>query len=193
MKTKQFAALLLVLVVTISAGAAEIPGMNIVALKGSKTLVTAVTDPHVAAEITIENDAGEIIYYRKTKASPQFKFIFNLSKLSDGRYTFYLHSGKLHARREIKIQNGQVEVVQVVPEMPPFFSCEGDILHLSYLNFGKKNVSVAIYKGSKLIQTSELGNQFTINHAFDVSRMVKGDFDFILFGPDQTYSYRISR
>lgn len=185
--------MLLVLVLAISASATEIPRMHIVALDESKTLVAAVTDPDVASEITIENDAGEIVYYRKTKAGAQFKSIFDLSELNDGKYTVNLKSGKVRAQRELEINQGKVNVLQVIQEMAPFFTYDGELLRLSYLNFGKEDVSIDIYNGSKLVQSSELGNKFTINHAFDVSNMVKGNFDFVLSGPNHTYSYRITR
>lgn len=193
MKTKQFALLLLALAFTVSATATDIPKMNIVALDNSKALVAAATDPHVTAQISIVSEAGEIVYYKRSKAAAEFKSVLDLSYLKDGMYTVKLKTGKESTCRGVEINHGKIQVTQTKPKIDPYFSCDGEMLKLSYLNCEKENISMLVYNGSQLVFESKLGNDFKIHRAFDISKMVKGEFDFILTGADKNYTYTVSR
>lgn len=193
MKTKQFAVLLFALAFTICATATEIPRMNVVAIDDSKALVLASTDKNVAAEIFIVSDLGETIYYKRSKASAEFKSVLNLSELNDGVYTVKLKTGDELANCNVVINEGHVRVEKKKPVVAPCFSYDGDMVKVSYFNGAKTNVSVLVYNGKQLVLDSRLGNQLCIQKAFDVSKMVPGEFDFILCADDKNYTYKITR
>lgn len=193
MKTKQFALMLLALAFIVSASATEIPKMNVIALDDSKALIAAVTSPNVASEISLVSADDEIVYYRKSKAAAQYKSILDLSELNDGMYTVTLKTGKVSAQRKLEVNQGKIQVVQMKREIDPFFSYEGDMVKLSYLNSKQNNISLLIYNGNQLVFQSKLGNNFNIQRAFDVSKMVKGEFNFVLTGTDQYCNYKINR
>lgn len=193
MKTKQFALLLLAFAFTVSATATEIPKMNVIALNNSTALVAATTNPNVTAQISIVSEAGETVYYKKSKAAAQFKSVLDLSELNDGMYTINLKTGKANVSRNVEVKQGKIQVTQTKSKVDPYFSYDGKMLKLSYLNCEKENISMLVYNGSHLVFESKLGNDFKIHRAFDVSKMVKGNFDFILTGADKNYTYTISR
>ena len=167
--------------------------MNVIVIDDSKTLVAAVTNPDVASEVSVIAEDGRIVYYKKSKAAAQFKSILDLSELTDGRYTVKLKTGKFYTQRQLELNQSKVKVIKIKSEPDPVFSYDGDMLKLSYLNLNQNDLSISVYNGNKLVFQSGLGNKLSIQRAFDVSKMVKGEFDFVLVGPNQTYSYKIIR
>ncbi|QGY43185.1 hypothetical protein GM418_05780 [Maribellus comscasis] len=194
MKTKQFALALLAVALTLSAAATKIPKMNIVALDDSKTLIAAETDPGVSSEISIEDQHGRIVYYKLSKASPEYRSVFDFSKLEDGTYTVKIKSGKVSATRVMEVNDGGVVATAAMKtHIEPYFSCDDDILKVTYLNFDKDDVSLLIYNGSQLIFQSGLGTEFNVQKGFDVSDLMRGDYHVVLAGTEENFSYRFIR
>jgi len=193
MKTKQVTLMLLALVFAISASATETPKMNVVAIDNSKALIAAETSPKVSAEISILSENGEVVYYKKSKAAAQFKSVLDLSELNDGVYTVQLKTGEKSVKRELEVSNGKIAVKAMKRYLDPVFTYDGKMVTLSFLNFEQENVSLKVYKGSKMLFETKLGNSFKIQRAFDVSKMEMGEFDFVLNGADNYYAYKIDR
>ncbi len=193
MKTKQLVLALLAFAFTLSAVATEIPKMNVVALDETKAYMAAITSPDVASEVSIITENGEVVYYKKSKAAREFKSVLNLSQLEDGMYTIKLETGKVSAQRELEISQGKVAVQPLQVTMDPFFVYDGKMLRLTYHNCGKNDMSMLVYNGSQLVEEFELGDNFNIQRAFDLSKLVKGEFYFVLGGADRDYSYKISK
>ncbi|MCG6186548.1 T9SS type A sorting domain-containing protein [Maribellus maritimus] len=194
MKTKQFTLALLAVALTLSVAATKIPKMNIVALDDSKTLIAAETDPGVSSEILIEDQRGRMVYYKLSKASPEYKSVFDFSKLEDGTYTVKIKSGKVSATRVMEVNDGKVVVSAAIKtRIDPYFSCDDRILKVSYLNFDKNDISLLIYKGSQLVFQSGLGTEFNVQKGFNVSNLIRGDYHVVLAGTGEDFSYRLTR
>lgn len=193
MKTKTIALLLLALLVAAGAFATETPKMGIVALNDSKVYVAAETSTHSPTEITLLNARGETVYFKRTKAAPQFRSVLNLQELSDGTYTFSLKSGKAVSQREINVSNGTVTVKKVAEEFAPYFAYKNGKVLLSYLNSDQGDVSVLIYNGNKLVLDSNLGSDLAIQRSFDVSKLKNDQFELVLYGNNHRYNYRFTR
>ena len=193
MKTKKITFVLLALAFSISAFATKTPKMNIVTFDESKAIVTAITDPEESSEISIISENGEIVYFKRAKAADGFRSVFDLSALQDGMYTVKLKTGIASAKSEIEVDNGEVQVKHAKTEFEPYFSYDKKLLKVSYLNFERKDISMLVYNGNELVFKAELGNDFTIQSAFDVSKMANGKFNFILSGTGEEYSYKVTR
>jgi hypothetical protein len=193
MKTKKFAFALLAVAFSVSAFATKIPQMNILPLDDSKAVVTAITDPQQSSEISIISEDGETVYFKRSKASVGFRSVFDLSELKDGKYTVKLKTGATSAKSEIEVNKGAVQVTSAKPEIEPYFSYDKKLLKVSYLNFDKKDVKMLVYNGGELVFQAELGNDFNVQRAFDVSKMVNGKFNFVLDGTGEEYSYKVTR
>ena len=193
MKTKHFALALLALVLTISASATKIPEMKITPLDDSKALFSVVTDPDESSEISIFDEAGNVVYFKESEKSTGVSLVFNLSELENGIYTFKVKTGSASAMREVEIHNGKVEVKELKAELDPYFSLDGDLLKVLYLNYGGENMNLHIYKGNELIFELNLGNQFVVQKGFNISELKNGAFDIVLAGNNQVYNYRIAR
>lgn len=193
MKTKTITLLFLALVITASAFATEAPRMNVVTINDSKVLVAAQTSAEFPLEVTLCNTAGEVVYYKKAKGSSQFKSLLDLHQLEDGNYTICLKTGKESAQRELEVHKGTVAVKRLVSEVEPVFSCKNDIVHVTYLNKNKQNMSILVYKHNTLLLESKLGCDFNIQRCFNVSKYAEGDLEFVLHGADKNYSYKITQ
>ncbi|HKI89677.1 MAG TPA: T9SS type A sorting domain-containing protein, partial [Draconibacterium sp.] len=179
MKTKKIGLVLLAAAFSISAFATQIPKMNIVALNDSKAIVTAVTDPLESSEISIVAENGEMVYFKRSKGAAGFRSVFDLSALNNGMYTVKVKTGDASVKSEIEIDNGEVKVKPTKTAIEPYFSYDRKLSKVSYLNFDRKNISMLVYNGGELVFQADLGNDFTIQRAFDVSKMVDGKFRFI--------------
>lgn len=193
MKTKHFALALLALVLTINASATKIPEMKITPLDDSKALFSVVTDPDESSEISIFDEAGNVVYFKESEKSTGVSLVFNLSELENGIYTFKVKTGNASALREVEIHNGKVEVKELKAQLDPYFSLDGDLLKVLYLNYGSENMNLHIYKGNELIFELNLGNQFVVQKGFNISELKSGGFDIVLAGNNQVYNYRIAR
>jgi hypothetical protein len=191
MKTKKFAFVLLAVALTLSAFATKTPKMDIVALDGSKAVVTAVTDSQESSRISIIDENGERVYFKWVKAAARFKTVFDLSYLEPGTYTVKFKTGTESVKREIEVGNGEVKVKPM--KYKAHFAYDGNLLKVSYLNFEQKDISIFVYNGSQLVFQSDFGNDFNIQRALDVSQMVKGEFNFILAGAGEEFWYGITR
>jgi len=184
---------MLALAFSVSAFATKMPKMNIVTTDDSKAVVTAVTDPGESSEISIVSEDGDIVYYKKTKATEGFRSVFDLSALSDGKYTVKLRTGEAYVKSEIKVGNGNVQVTPSMAEVEPYFSYDSKQLKVSYLNFDRNNISMLIYNDGELVFQADLGNDFNVQRVFDVSKMVEGNFDFVLAGTGEDYNFNVTR
>jgi len=193
MITVKFALAMLAVAFTVSASATKVPSMNIVALDNSKALFSAVTDPGERTQISIQDEAGNIVYFKESKAAARISTVFDLSELKNGIYFFRIKTGKASAMREVEIQNGKVNVRELKTQLEPYFELDGDALKLSYLNFNGENMSLFIYKGSQLVYESGIGNPFVIQKGYDVSNLKRGVYNVVLAGGNEVYSYRIGR
>jgi len=193
MKTKQFALAILALVFTVSASATKIPKMNIVALDDSKALFSVVTDDSMNSEISIRDEAGNIVYYKENKGSVGISSVFNLRELENGVYTFKVKTGTASASQEVAIQNGKLEVQETKTQLDPYFEVDGDILKVSYLNFDGENVSLHIYDGTKEVYESGLGNPFVVQKGLNISDLDNGSYEVVLATENEVYNYRVGR
>lgn len=193
MKTKKFAFVILAIAFSISAFATETPKMRIIALDDSKAIVTAITDPKESSEISILSETGEVVYSKQNKAAAGFRSVFDLSELEDGLYTVKLKTGMASVNGEIEVGNGEIKVKTTKTKFEPYFSYDTKLLKLSYLNFDQKELSILVYNNGELVFKTKLGNDFNIQRAFDVSKMVEGKFNFVLAGDGEEYSYNFTR
>lgn len=134
-----------------------------------------------------------MLYHKKLKGDSEFRTVFNLSKLEDGKYTIKFDAGKESVQRVIELNNSKVNVKPAVREIEPFFSYKNGKLKFMYLNFSQTDMSMLVYKGNQLLFQTELGNDFNLKRSFDVSAIEKGELNFLLVGDDKVYSYNFQR
>jgi hypothetical protein len=145
-------------------------------------------------KIEIQNDAGDVIYYKETKSpSKTYQNVYDFSKLDDGNYTFTVKLNKEFSQTDLRIDNGKVKVMEQDKELDPFFAYQNDILKLSYLNYDLGDVKMYIYEqgSNNLVYEVDLGSDFALHHALDFSKLRTGKYDAVLVGDLKSYEYEL--
>lgn len=194
MKTKQFILVILALVFVTNVFATETPTMNIIPLKDTKALIAVSQETPTVNEISIISENGEIMYFKESKKEiTSYKQIFDLSQLENGTYEVKLKVGTTTIKNGLKINNGTVSVEAQKKEVDPVFTFANNKLKVSYLNFGKEDVAVCIYDKSQLIHKTELGNEFSLQRGFDLSKLEEGNYDVKLANASNKYWFSVTR
>lgn len=192
MKTK-VTLTMMALVLAVSTWATNIPQLNLVVLDDSKAVLSAITDPAVNSEISVTDENGSLVYYKESTSATGISSVFDFKGLENGSYTFSVKSGTASASQAIAVRNGKIEVKEAKTELEPYFTVEGDVLKISFLNFDKDDVSLYIYNNNKEVYTQALGNSFVVQDGFDLAKLDRGVYDVVLAeGAEEVYSYRIS-
>jgi predicted AAA+ superfamily ATPase len=60
-----------------------------------------------------------------------------------------------------------------------------------YLNFEKDQVTLTFYKNNEQIYSKEIGRDFNIHHALNLSKLDKGDYKAVLYAGGKQFKYPI--
>ncbi len=146
-------------------------------------------------EIEIENDAGEVLYYKQTKSpATTYQNIYDFSRLDDGTYTFTVSLNKEFSRTYLTVDNGKVRVEEQNKELDPYFAYNNDLLKLTYLNYDRGEVKMYVYEQGtdNLVFEHDLGSDFALHQAVDFSKLRTGSYDAVLVGDHNSYEYEIN-
>ena len=196
MKTKQFFITMLAIVFAANAFATETPKMSIIPLKDTKALVAFEQATPSVNEITITDEYGKIRYYKRSQNEMTgYKKIFDLSQLENGAYEVKMKAGTTTVKRGLEIIDGNVSVQKQKIEVDPYFSFKNNVVNVSYLNHRNEDVVVNVYnrKSNKLIFSSNIGNEFAVHRAINLSELTSGNYDVMLASSDQEYWFSVSK
>ena len=167
--------------------------VNIVPLTNEKAVVDISNAKASAFQISIENDKGEVVYYKETDdASDNYRKTFDFSNLENGDYKLSATVDQFTTVRSFKIKNKNIAVGKEKNMMEPYFAYKDGILKLSFLNFSEGNLSLNFYNNDDLIYSKELGRKFDVNEGFSLKKLDKGSYSVVLSTDDKTYSYNVN-
>lgn len=174
--------------------ATDRPKVSITPLEDKKAVVSILQETPAVNEISIFSSDGSMVYYKKSKNKfANYSQVYDLSQLEDGDYEFKMKAGLTTVKSGLKINNGKISVVAQEKVLEPFFTFSGNMLILTYLNFEKDDVKVCIYNRGNLIHSTELGNEFTLQKAFDFSKLKSGNYDVQLASANEEYWYSVAK
>ena len=167
--------------------------VNIVPLTNEKAVVDISNVEASTFQISIENDKGEVVYYKETEdASDNYRKTFDFSNLENGEYKLSATVDQFTTERSFKIKNKNIAVGKEKNMMEPYFAYKDGILKLSYLNFSEGNLSLNFYNNDNLVYSKELGYKFDVNEGFNLKKLDKGSYSVVLSTDDKTYSYNVN-
>jgi hypothetical protein len=145
-------------------------------------------------EIEVDNAYGENLYRIKTEApTNEFKKRYDFSELEDGTYWYSVKIDDEKVVKQLVIEDGIVNVVDVRKTLDPYFVQKDGMLKMSFLNFQQEEVKLYVYgPDSELVTEAKLGNDFTINRAIDISELQKGEYDVVIAHNDDVYEHTFS-
>ena len=148
---------------------------------------------NVHYEINLFDENGNRIYYMETETPrEELRKRYDLSNLDDGNYLYTVEIDKEKVTKQLAIDRGEVEVLDIRKSVDPFFHQEGELLRLTYLNFENQVVKMYLYdeNNAELLAT-ELGNEFAIHKGIDLSKLRPGNYDLVLVSDHEIYQHDI--
>ncbi|MBW8324877.1 MAG: hypothetical protein K0M50_08950 [Prolixibacteraceae bacterium] len=166
--------------------------VNIQPISAEKALVaiSSLTDSNL--KITVEDSSGRIVYYKEVaEPTGDYQKIYDFSDLEAGNYKLSVESDRLTAERSFEIKNWKIEVGKETTSLEPFFGYNDGLLRCSYLNFQKENLTLYFYDKQQLIFTKEIGRNFNVSEALNLSKLDKGTYTAVLSTNKKDYSYNL--
>lgn len=160
----------------------------------SETAVVAISNTVAANfQISIENEKGEVVYYKETEAdSKDYRKVFDFSNLDKGDYKLSVSIDGMSSERTFRIDNTNIAVGKEKSLLEPYFAYQNGILKLSYLNFPEDNLSVNFYDENTLVYSKSIGDKFNVTEGFDLSKLDKGAYSVVLSNGSKTFSYQLN-
>jgi len=194
MKTKKLFLFVLATFIVSATFATNLPSMSIVPVKAEKTILTFENSKLAHFELTIANSENEILYYKKSESPVEnYKTVFDFSNLDNDTYHVSLTAGSWTIDREMTVKGNRIEVGEEVRLAAPVFSYNENLLSVSFLNMGQKNVFLNIYKEGDHVSGKKLGNEVCIQKSFDFSKLDKGIYEVVINDRYKNYSYYVTK
>jgi hypothetical protein len=167
--------------------------VNILPLTAERAVVAISNASASNFQISIENNKGEVVYYKETEAdSKDYRKVFDFSKLEKGDYKLSVTVDASTTERPFKIDNRNIAVGKEKSIMEPYFAYKNGVLKLSYLNFSEEKLSLNFYDKYDLVYSKEIGDKFNVVEGFDLSKLNKGNYSVVLSTNDKSYTYNVN-
>ncbi|MEE4286620.1 MAG: hypothetical protein V2I31_10735 [Mariniphaga sp.] len=195
MKTKNFVLTAMAVLVAATVFATQLPTMNVIPVQNEKALVAFETMSPANFELSLTNQRGETIYYKKSEEPAQnYKVVLNLQELEDGNYHVNLKHGNCTLDRQITVSNGtNLKVGEEIRMFSPYYNFENNTLRVSYLNNSHKNVFLNIYRDGQYITGKKLGKEMCIQKSLDFSKLEEGIYEVVLINNNNEFQFTVQK
>jgi hypothetical protein len=195
MKTRTFVLTAMAVFVAATVFATQLPTMNVIPVQNEKALVAFETMSPANFELSLKNQRGETIYYKKSEEPVQnYKLIFNLQDLEDGNYHVNLKHGNCTLDRLITVSNGtNLKVGEEIRMFSPYYKFENNTLQISYLNNSQKNVFLNIFRDGQYVTGKKLGKEMCIQKVLDFSKLEEGTYDVVLTNNSNEFQFTVQK
>jgi hypothetical protein len=195
MKTKNLVLTAMAVLVAATVFATQLPTMNVIPVQNEKALVAFETMSPATFELSLKNQRGETIYYKKSEEPVQsYKLVFDLQNLEDGNYHLNLKHGNCTLDRLITVSNGtNLKVGEEIRMFSPYFKFEDNKLQVSYLNSSQKNVFLNIFRDGQYVTGKKLGKEMCIQKALDFSKLEKGTYNVVLTNNSNEFQVTVQK
>ena len=194
MKTKTSILTIFAVALVFIATASDKPRTHVRSLNADQVLVTVQSEEASKMEVSIEDNNGNIVYYKRSKKPiDSYAKIFNVQQLEDGDYSLALTVNDRVIKRNLAIYNEKISVGEEQDLIPPFFTFDGEKLILAHLNFENENYVVEITGREGSIYKASVGNDTSVNAKYDLSRIRNGNYELILSSANNDYKYCFSK
>lgn len=201
MKTKVFylatqiaTGVVLLLILAVKAFAGEAPKVKMVPYATDKAIIAIDNALSRVSELSIENEAGSVIYYKDGYIDEKiYSKIFDFKNLSDGIYTIKVRNTDGERSINFKVKNGRVELEKTTAALLPFIEVKEDVLKLSLLNHNLSKVEMNLTDSFGNVYSKDLGRQFSINAGFNLARLEKGNYELSITNGSETVNYQFEK
>jgi len=194
MKTIKLLFTVTALAIATMVNATEKPKLNVVPLSADRAVVSIRNAEASTFEVSIENNFGELVYYKKTNDPiTDYQKIYDFENLENGEYVFNLKVNDVSVSRDFQVKFSGIEVGNSEVRFDPYFKFNDNVLKFSYLNFDQENVKLKIYKDFDLVYQTKLGDDFVITKGYDLNKLEAGNYQVELSSLNNEYEFEITR
>lgn len=166
--------------------------LNMIPLKNEKAAVAISTLSNSNFNVTIADDKGQVFYYQENADQGDvYQKVYNFENLEDGIYKLTVLSDGITTERQFQKLHGRILVGDEKTSLEPFFGFEGDLLRCSFLNFNNDKVTLHFYGKNGELLSKQLGKEFSIQQALNLSKLEKGNYEAVLSAGNKQFSYNI--
>lgn len=174
--------------------AAGTPKVEMKALAGKNAVVKIENKTNSHLEISIQNKAGEIVYYTETEGdASDFQHVYDFSDFKSGVYDLIVTNDNFVTEHQFTLNNGEVSVGEKQMTQKPFFAYndDEDVIRVAYLNYPGEKVKLKVYEGNELIYNKALDNSFSVNEGLNLSKLQAGQYQIVLAAGSKKFAYPV--
>lgn len=154
--------------------------------------IIAIENNDENALLTIENEDGDVVYYREGNITDKtYSKIFNFKNLSNGYYKATVKNNVGEHTLNFTVKGDEIKLTETTSA--PYFNVANNLLKLSYLNSNQEPVSLTLLMDNEEVYNKYLGEKFSINAGFNISRLEKGNYTVVLSNGDNSFSYNFKK
>ncbi|WP_319231266.1 T9SS type A sorting domain-containing protein [Draconibacterium orientale] len=166
--------------------------VNMAKSESEATVMKISNSEMVNYEIKLEDAWGNQIYEMNTEIPrSEINKRYDLSNLENGMYWYSVKTGNEEIRKQLSVNYGEVEVMDVRKTVAPYFYQDGDQIKFTYLNFESENINLYVYDNNTLLEEASLGKDFTIHKIVNLSDLNAGVYDIVLTNDYDIYEHRV--
>lgn len=192
--TKLTVAVILVALLAAKAFAGDAPKLKLVPHSTERAIIVVDNPSDAITELSIENLNGDVLYYREGSIDSKiYSKMFDFKNLTNGDYKVTVNNKYGEKEVYFKVDGNNIYVVKDMAEIEPFFEVDDDVLKLSYLNHNLGKIYLTIEDSDGEIFSKALGNNFSINAGFGLSKLASGYYSASLSDGTNTYNYTFEK
>lgn len=144
-------------------------------------------------EIDVRDEFGDLIFRKKTlEPVAAYKKKYDFSALEDGIYTLKVKSENETNQKRFKIERGEITILDMRKVVEPYFTTDGNIWKMSYLNFPMEKTSLYVYDRSQLLFEKEIKPEFALHEGLDLSGLNPGRYQVVFTTPYDIFEHEVT-
>jgi hypothetical protein len=190
--TKAMVAIVFVAILAFKALAGEAPKLKVVPHSADKALIAIDNLSDDAAVLTIEDERGDILYYKEGNINKDFYTkIFSFKNIEDGDYVIKVKNKSGENSVNFSVEGETIKLKE--PSSAPFVSIENGTIRLSHLNNSLSNVYISLIGKDGEFYKRNLGKDFSITAGLNISNLEEGEYELRLTNGENNYSYNFKK
>ncbi len=145
-------------------------------------------------QITLTDEKEQIVYFSETSFPEEnYHKVFDFSELKPGDYKITVVCDALTTERKFQKTHDAIKVGGEKTTLEPYFGYKDGILRCTYLNFQEENLKLSFFEKNQLIFSKEIGRNFNVGEALNLSKLSRGTYLAVLSAGDKEYSFTIEK
>lgn len=192
MKTLKFLTSMSAVAIVAIATAVEKPKMNVIPLSPDRAVVAITNEKPAYFEVSIETQKGDLVYYKKSSTPiTDYQKTFDFTNLENGDYVISLKVNDTQLSKNFNVNSKQILVGESMLKFDPYFTFSDNVLKFSLLNVDQESFRFSLFSDGELVYQKKLGNDYSLQKGFDLSRLGKGEYKVVLSSLSNEYSYSL--